>query len=194
MPYAFGKLKERYLGALVHMIIDGTAIGTVEAPISSGPSAKPAPAKFTADYSLGRVNNAKPVQKTKERTREWAKPGGGYQERTLTTITEDAMEVTFIDYATAFFDQLNFGLMDVPADGVSQQPFEKADRYADAWVQVTFVEEDGTIMGVLTHHARVSIQTAPEIKSEDGSPVYKIAHLGDGGALDTYIPYPVEES
>jgi hypothetical protein len=72
-----------------------------------------------------------------------------------------------------------------------QQAFASADRYKDGWAQLTMIEEDGTVSGILTVHVRLEISAAPEIKNEDGSPVWRIAHLADAGALDTYIPYPV---
>ncbi len=190
MAYAFGNLKERLTGALIHFIPDGTDIGDEEDPLIVGASVKPAAVAFTADYSLGRVNNSKYVPKTKDRVREWALPTGGYKERTTKLFTEDAYEVTTIDYPTALFDQLAFGLAAAPVANTPQQAFKAANRYKDGWVQLTFVEEDGTISGVLTYHIRLEIQTAPEIKNEDGSPVWKLAHLGDGGALDIYLPYP----
>jgi hypothetical protein len=186
MAYEFGTLKERLTGSLIRFIPDGEVIST----ITIGKSAKPADAAFTDDYSLGRVNNSKYVPKTKERVREWALPTGGYKERTTKSTTEDAYEITVIDYATALFDQLLFGLAAVPAADSEQQAFASADRYKDGWAQLTLIEEDGTVSGILTIHVRLEIQTAPEIKNEDGSPVWRLAHLADGGALDTYIPYP----
>jgi hypothetical protein len=190
MAYAFGTLKERLTGALIHFVKDGTAVGTVEVPVASSKTAKPAASFFTDDYSLGRINNSKYVPKTKDRTREWALPTGGYKERTTKQVTEDAYEITVIDYATALFDQLAFGLAAAPVANASQQAFQAADRYVDGWAQLTLKEEDGTTLGVLTIHVRLEIQTAPEMKNEDGSPVWRISHLADAGALDTYLPYP----
>lgn len=190
MPYAFGTLKERFTGSQIHFVLDGTDISEDETPSLTSNLIKPVAAFFTDDYSLGRVNNSKYVPTTKERKREWALPTGGYKERTTKTTTEDAFEITVIDYATALFDQLLFGLDAAPVDNTPQQAFKSADRYKDGWAQVTLIEEDGTVSGVLTIHVRLEIQTAPEIKSEDGSPVWKISHLADGGALDTYLPYP----
>ena len=186
MAYAFGTLKERLTGAGIRFVKDGTTISA----IIIGAAAKPAAAAFTDDYSLGRINNSKYVPKTKDRVREWALPTGGYKERTTKLTTEDAYEITVIDYATALFDQLAFGLAGPPVANASQQAFAAADRYVDGWAQLTMIEEDGTISGILTIHVRLEISAAPEIKNEDGSPVWRIAHLADGGALDTYIPYP----
>lgn len=186
MAYAFGTLKERFNGALFHFIKDGTVVST----ITIGKAAKPAAIAFTDDYSLGRVNNSKYVPQTKDRKREWALSTGGYKERTTKTVTEDAYEITVIDYATGLFDQLAFGLAGPAVAGASQQAFASATRYKDGWAQITLTEEDGTISGVLTLHVRLEIQTVPEIKSEDGSPVWKVTHLADAGALDTYVPYP----
>jgi len=186
MAYAFGNLKERLTGAKFRFIKDGTVISTQ----TIGKAIKPADVAWTDDYSLGRINNSKYVPTTKERKREWALDTGGYKERTTKSVTEDAYEITVIDYATALFDQLLFGLETAPVADTEQQAFASADRYKDGWAQLTFIEEDGTISGVLTIHVRLEIQTAPEIKNEDGSPVWKISHLADAGELDTYIPYP----
>jgi hypothetical protein len=186
MAYAFGTLKERLTGALIRFVPDGTIVSTV----TIGATAKPATIAFTDDYSLGRINNSKYTPKTKERTREWAKPTGGYKERTTKSVTEDAYEITVIDYATALFDQLAFGLAAAPVVNVSQQAFAASNRYKYGWAQLTLIEEDGTISGLLTIHIRLEIATVPELKNEDGSPVWRISHLGDGAALDTYLPYP----
>lgn len=187
MPYAFGNLKERLTGALIRFVPDGTVIST----ITIGKAAKPAAIAFTDDYSLGRINNSKYSPKTKDRVREWALPTGGYKERTTKTVTEDAFEITVIDYATTLFDRLAFGLATAPVATTAQQAFKKADRWVDGWAQLTMIEEEGIISGILTAHMRLDIQTAPEIKNEDGSPVWRISHLADAGALDDYLPYPV---
>ncbi|MFT3991176.1 MAG: hypothetical protein QM680_07180 [Luteolibacter sp.] len=55
--------------------------------------------------------------------REWALPTGGYKERTTKSTTEDAFEITVIDYATGLFDQLLFGLASVPVADTAQQAF-----------------------------------------------------------------------
>ncbi len=186
MPYAFGTLKERLNGALIRFVKDGTVISA----LTISESVKPALIAFTDDYSLGRINNSKYVPKTKDRVREWALPTGGYKERTTKSTTEDAYEITVIDYATELFDQLAFGLAAVPVAAASQQAFASADRYKDGWAQLTMIEEGGTVSGILTVHVRLEISAAPEIKNEEGSPVWRISHLADAGALDTYIPYP----
>lgn len=187
MPYEFGVLKERLTGALFRFVPDGTVIST----ITISKVAKPALIAFTDDFSLGRINNSKPVPKTKDRVREHVAETGGYKERTIKTVTEDAYEITVIDYATALFDRLAFGLNAAPVANTPQQAFQRSDRYMNGWAQLTFIEENGTRSGILTAHMRLEIQTAPEIKNEDGSPVWRISHLADGGALDTYLPYPV---
>lgn len=186
MPYEFGTLKERLTGALIRFIPDGEVIST----ITIGKAAKPAESAFTDDYSLGRINNSKYVPKTKDRVREWSLPTGGYKERTTKQTTEDAYEITVIDYATALFDQLAFGLAAAPVDATSQQAFASAIRSKDGWAQLTMIEEDGTKSGILTIHVKLEISAAPEIKNEDGSPVWRITHLADAGSLDTYEPYP----
>ena len=185
MAYAFGTLKERLTGAEFHFIADGTVVSTV----TIGAAAKPAAAAFTGDYSLGRINNSKYVPKTKDRNREFY-DGTQWKERTTKSVTEDAFEITVIDYATSLFDQLAFGLESAPVDDTEQQAFAAGNRYKDGWAQLTLKEEDGTVMGVLTIHVRLEIATHPEIKNEDGSPVWRIVHLADAGELDGYIPYP----
>jgi hypothetical protein len=191
MAYQFGKLRERLTGSLFHFIKDGTDISEDETPSLVSNLVKPAAAVFTDDYTMGRINSSKYVPKTKERTREWSKETGGYKTRTTKQVLEDAFEITVIDYATALFDQLAFGLAGAPVDNAAQQAFSAADRWVDGWAQLTIIEEDGTKSGILTIHVRLEIATAPEMKNEDGSPVWRIAHLDDGGALDLYLPYPV---
>ena len=186
MAYEFGTLIERLLGAQLHFIPDGTVISTV----TMSASAAPANSAFTDDFSLGRVTSAKATGKTKDRTREWALPTGGYKERVTKVVTEDSFEFTMVDFATALYDQLAFGLASAPVDNTSQQAFAAADRYKDGWILITFIEEDGTVSGLLRIHARLELAAQPEIKNEDGSPVWRIAHLADGGALDLYTPYP----
>lgn len=184
--YAFGTLKERLTGALIHFIPDGTTISAVVID----KDAKPAAAAFTDDYKLGDVNNSKYVPKTKDRVREFALATGGYKEKTTKMFTEDAFEITVVNYATALFDQLAFGLETAPVADTEQQAFAAANRYKDGWAQMTLKEEDGTSSGVLTIHVRLEISAVPEIKNEDGSPVWRITHLADGGEFDTYLPYP----
>lgn len=186
MAYAFGTLIERLQGAQLHFIPDGTTISSV---VMSA-TAAPALAAFTSDYTLGRVNSAKSTAKTKDRVREWALADGGYKERTTKSVVEDSFEVTVIDYATALYDQFAFGLETAPVDNTAQQAFKAADRYKDGWILITFIEEDGTISGKLRIHARLELSAQPEIKNEDGSPVWRIAHLADGSTLDLYTPYP----
>lgn len=186
MAYEFGTLIERLLGAQLHFIPDGEVISTV----TMSATAAPANSAFTSDYTIGRVNNAKYTPTFKDRTREWALSTGGYKERTTKTPVEDAFEVTVVDYATALYDQFTFGLETAPVVNTAQQAFVAADRYKDGWILITFIEENGTIAGKLRIHARLEIATHPEIKNEDGSPGWRIAHLGDGGTLDLYTPYP----
>ena len=186
MPSVIGPLKERLTNAFFHFIVDGTVISTV----TIGKSAKPADEAFTDAFKVGDVNSAKYLPKTKDRTREYALETGGYKERTTKSVVEDVFEITVINYASKLFDELAFGLAEPPVDDTEQQAFAAADRYRDGWARLTLREEDGTILGVLTFHVRLEIATHPEIKNEDGSPVWRITHLADGGALDTYLPYP----
>ena len=183
MPAAFGTLIERLVGAEIFLAPDGSLIGTASAAISA--TAKPAtPATAYLDYNLGRVNTVKYAPKTKDRTREWASATGGYKERTTKVVTEDAMDVTLVEYPPQLFDQLMFGTAALAAVG-SQQAFEKANRYKDGWLYMKRINEAGVVIGIIEIHARLSIDTPPEDKNEPGSPVIHLVHLADAGALDT---------
>ena len=183
MPAAFGTLIERLVGAQAYFAPDGSTIGAAAAAISA--TAKPAtPATAYLDYNLGRINTVKHTPKTKDRTREWASPTGGYKERTTKAVVEDAMEITLVEYPPQLFDQLMFGTAALAAVG-SQQAFAKADRYKDGWLYMKRINEAGIVIGTLEIHARLSLETPPEDKSEPGSPVLRIVHLADAGALDT---------
>lgn len=183
MPAAFGTLIERLVGARVFFAPDGSTIGASAAAISK--TAKPAsPATAYLDYELGRVNTAKYVPQTKDRTREWASPTGGYKERTDKIVTEDAFDFTLIDYPPQLFDQLMFGTENLALPG-SQQVFKKATRYKDGWLYMFRINENGIVIGTLEMHARLSLEEVPEDKNEPGSPVFHVVHLADGGALDT---------
>lgn len=183
MPAAFGTLIERLVGAQIYFAPDGSLIGTAAAAISK--TAKPAtPATAYLDYDLGRVNTVKYVPKTKDRTREWASPTGGYKERTTKVVVEDAMDVTLVEYPPQLFDQLMFGTAALAAAG-SQQAFQKADRYKDGWLYMKRLNESGTAFNIIEIHARLSIETPPDDKNEPGSPVLHLVHLADAGALDT---------
>ena len=183
MPAAFGTLIERLVGAQIYFAPDGSLIGTASAAISA--TAKPAtPATAYLDYNLGRVNTVKYAPKTKDRTREWASATGGYKERTTKVVTEDAMDVTLVEYPPQLFDQLMFGTAALAAVG-SQQAFEKANRYKDGWLYMKRINEAGVVIGIIEIHARLSIDTPPEDKNEPGSPVIHLVHLADAGALDT---------
>jgi hypothetical protein len=186
MAYAFGTLIERLPGATIHFIPDGTTVSSV---VMSA-TAAPALAAFTSDYTLGRISSAKYTPKTKDRTREWALETGGYKERTTKITTEDAFEATVIDCATALVDQFSFGLETAPAANTAQQAFVAANRYKDGWILLTFIEEDGTESGKLRIHARLELNGVPEIKNEDASYVWRVAHLADAGNLDQLTPYP----
>lgn len=182
MPAAFGTLIERLVGAQVFFAPDGALIGAAAAAISA--TAKPAtPATAYVDYNLGRVNTVKYVPKYKDRTREWASATGGYKERTDKTVTEDAMDVTLVEYPPQLFDQLMFGTAALATAG-TQQAFQKATRYKDGWLYMKRINEAGVVIGIIEIHARLSIETPPEDKNEPGAPVLHLVHLADAGALD----------
>jgi hypothetical protein len=123
--------------------------------------------------------------------REYSKPTGGYKKRTRKIVVEDAIEVTMIDYAPKLFDQLMFGLATAPVSGTPQQAFADAKRYKEGWVRLKRINEDGTTLSVTELHVELSIATNPDDKNEHGSPVWRIAHLADAGALDTVnMTYP----
>lgn len=189
MAYEHGTLIERLIGATFHLILDGTDISDDETPLLAGPAVRPDAEAFTDDFSMGRINSAKHVPKTKDRVREFYS-GGAWRERTTKQVTEDPFEVTVIDYATDLFDQLAFGLAAAPVNNVSQVAFKTTKRYKDAWAMLKMFEEDGTVSGVLITHVRLEISAEPEIKNEDGSPVWRITPLADTADLDSYTPYP----
>lgn len=183
MPAAFGTLIERLVGAQVYFAPDGSLIGAASAAISA--TAKPAsPTTAYLDYNLGRVNTVKYVPKTKDRTREWASSTGGYKERTTKVVTEDAMDITLVEYPPQLFDQLMFGTAALATVG-NQIPFEKANRWKDGWLYMKRINEAGTAFNIIEIHARLSIETPPDDVNEPGSPVLHLVHLADAGALDT---------
>lgn len=187
MPAKFGTLVERLIGAQVYFAPDGELIGTASAAISA--TVKPAASSAYEDYSLGRVSMMGYDSKTKDRTREWGSPNGGYKQRTDSQVVEDAFLVSLIDYAPQLFDQLQFGTADLmdPGDG-AQQAFEKSNRYKDGWFYCKRINEAGVEITKLEIHARLYVNKFPEDKNEPGTPVLRIIHLGDGGALDEVTP------
>lgn len=184
MPAEFGTLIERLIGGQVFFAPDGALRGTTA---TSGPltaTLKPFNVSVYPDYSLGRLNALKYMPKTKDRTREWASPNGGYKERTTKVVVEDAFNFTCVEYAPQLFDQLMFGTASLAVAG-SQQAFQKANRYLDGWFYAKRINEAGVSIGLVEIHARLSIETFPEDKNEVSSPVFRIVHLADAGALDT---------
>jgi hypothetical protein len=134
---------------------------------------------------------AKYVPVTKERKREWAVSTGGYKERTDVVVVEDAFEFTMIDYAATLFDQLMFGMATTPVSGTAQTAFADPSRHKDGWVRMVRYDEDGNAFCELEIHSRLTLATIPEDKNEPGSPVIRVGHLADGGALDIVeITYP----
>jgi len=189
MAYAYGNLEERLPGAKFRFILDGTVISTQ----TIGKSVKPAADAFTDDYSLGKIGNAKYTPKTKDRSREWSREDGkGWAERNEKIVTEDAHQITMIEFPSKIHDRLAFGLETAPVDDTEQQAYATSDRGLNGWAQFTLTKQDGTATGVLTLHIRLELETTPEIKNEYGSPVWRIVHLKDASptTLDTYKPYP----
>lgn len=189
MASKFGEIVERLTGAEVFFAPDGSNLGTVETPDLVTKTNKPSGAEWD-DYNLGRVTTAKYDPKTKDRTREWGLPTGGFKVRTDTIVIEDAFDFTMIDFAATLFDQLMFGMETEPVDNVSQQVFKSATRYKDGWIFLKRYNEDGSILCKLELHVRLTLKTIPEDKNEPGSPVLRVAHLADGAALDTIIFNP----
>lgn len=184
---AFGTLVERLIGAQVFFIPDGTELISTE---NASKTEKPADGDW-ADFDLGRVNMAAYKPETVDSVREYGAAGGGYKKQTRKVVVEDAIEVTVIDYAPKLFDQLMFGLAAVPVSGTPQQAFANANRHKDGWVRLKRINEDGTTLSLAELHVRLSIATNPDDKNEPGSPVWRIAHLADAGALDTVnMTYP----
>jgi hypothetical protein len=189
MAYAYGNLEERLPGAKFRFILDGTVISAQ----TIGKSVKPADVAFTDDYSIGKIGNAKYTPKTKDRTREWSREDGlGWVERNEKIVVEDAHQITVIEFPSALYDRLAFGLAAAPVADTAQQAYATSDRGLSGWAQFTLMKQDGTVTGVLTLHIRLELETTPEIKNEYGSPVWRIVHLKDASpvSLDTYKPYP----
>lgn len=186
MAAKFGTLVERLVGAEVFFAPDGETIGAASAAISK--LVKPAtPASAYPDYNLGRVTMVKYDPKTKDRVREWASSSGGYKERTDKVVLSDQFQFTSIDYAPQLYDQLMFGTANLADPTVSsgvQQAFQKSNRYKDGWLYMFRYNEAGTKITTLEIHVRISIDTPPEDKNEPGSPVWRVVHLADAGALD----------
>jgi hypothetical protein len=189
MPYAFGTLKQRLQGAQIKFIPDGTVIGENTIAVDEAPVL----ADFTDDYLIGTVALAKYVPTVEERPRKKYVVGSGWKQTKDKLILEDAFEVTMDDFATGLHDQLAFGLANTPAANTAQQIFADQDRLKEGWILINLYEVEGggdDISGQAIFHAKLELQTVPEIKDEKGSPVWKITHLADGGALDTFKPYP----
>lgn len=184
MPAEFGTLVERLVGGQVFFAPDGALRGTTATTGALSATLKPFNVSVYPDYSLGRVNMLKYTPKTKDRTREYASPTGGYKERNTKVIVEDAFDLTTIDYAPQLFDQLMFGTASLATVG-SQQAFQKANRYIDGWLYMKRINENGVTIGLIEIHARLSIESFPEDKNEHGSPVFHVVHLADAGPLDT---------
>jgi len=184
MPAEFGTLVERLVGGQVFFVPDGALRGTTASTGAVSATLQPFNVSVYPDYSLGRVNMLKYTPKTKDRTREYAASTGGYKERTTKIVVEDGFDFTVIDYAPQLFDQLMFGTAALAAVG-SQQAFQQANRYKDGWFYCKRINESGVVIGIIEIHARLSIESFPEDKNEPGSPVIRIVHLADGGALDT---------
>lgn len=187
MPAAFGTLIERLVGAEIFFAPDGELIGAAAAAISA--TVKPATAGDYADYNLGRVQKIAYQPTTKDRSREWASPTGGYKNRKDTQVVEDAFVGSLIDYAPFLFDQMMFGTAGLadPADG-AQQAFEKGTRYKDGWLLMKRYNENGTAITTLEIHARLYVEKFPEDMNEPGTPEFRIIHLADAGALDEITP------
>jgi len=182
MSNPFGTLIERLVGGQIYFAPDGALIGATTSAISlSVPPATPATSMM--DYNLGRLTSIKYDPKTKDRTREWASPNGGYKQRTDKVVQADGFVFTSVEYAPQLFDQLMFGTAALAAAG-SQQIWQKSNRYKDGWCYVIRTNESGVNIGLILIHARLSLDAVPEDKNDPGNPVWRISHLADAGALD----------
>jgi hypothetical protein len=183
MATPFGTLIERLVGAQVYFAPDGALIGATSTAISAV-IAPATPATSMLDYNLGRINTVKYDQKTKDRTREWAAPTGGYKERTDKVVISDSLVFTCIEYAPQLYDQLMFGTAALAAVG-SQTLWEKANRYKDGWAYIKRINEANVSIGLILAHVRLSLDAPPEDKNEPGNAVWRMADLADAGALAT---------
>ena len=188
MATPFGTLIERLVGGQIYFAPDGALIGATTSAISK--TVPPAtPATSMMDYTLGRITSIKYDPKTKDRTREWASPYGGYKQRIDKVVQSDGMVFTSVEYAPQLFDQLMFGTAALAAAG-SQQLWQQANRYKDGWCYAIRYNEAGVSIGLLLVHSRLSLDAVPEDKNDPGNPVWRITHLADAGALD-HIPFAV---
>jgi hypothetical protein len=189
MASKFGQLVERLVGAQIWFVPDGENLGSEQTPDLVTASNPPGEEDWE-DYDLGRVNQAAYDPRTRERTREWASPTGGYRERTDVVVLEDAFNFTMIDVAEQLFDQLMFGLAAPPEADTAQQAFASAKRHKDGWVRLRRINEDGTTLCLAELHVRLRLQTIPTDSNEPQSPVLRVSLLGDGGEGDTIVFNP----
>ena len=182
MASKFGQLVERLTGAKLYFVPDGANIGTVETPDLVSITNKPSGTEWD-DYDVGRVNKAKHTPKTKPRTREYYVPGRGYVEDSEDIVIQDAFEFTMIDFAAKLYDQLQFGMASEPVSGTPQQAFATTRRSKVGWARIVR-EDQGEDLCECEIWVRLSLATIPEDQNAPGDPVYRIAHLATGGALD----------
>ena len=192
MPTAFGSIAERITGARFWFVPDGSDISDDETPELTGPTAKPADDADWADYNIGQITQAAYDPTFTEREREFfSNELLRYVKRTDKVIDEDAFNLTMIEYASTVFDRIMFGLASDPEDDTEQQIFVATKRERDGWGRMIRYNEDKSVLCQLEFHLRLTIQENPADSSEPGSPVWRIAHLGDATpALETIIFNP----
>ncbi|MEI8038403.1 MAG: hypothetical protein WCJ14_08435 [Verrucomicrobiota bacterium] len=195
MASKFGTLAERLVGAKFWFVPDGSNIGTVLVPAVSSKTVKPASGAPWLDYDMGRITSAKYDPVTQDREREFYVAGVGYKKRKDKWVVTDAFNLTTIDYAETLFDQLMFGLVTAPEDGVSQAAFRNSMRFKDGWALIIRYNEDGSILCQVELHVRLQIAAHPEDKNDPGSPEWRIEHLADAAdALEQVTFRPTEST
>jgi len=175
----FNNIQERWVGAKIEFVPDGTDIGTVEDPSLVSATTKPATDMIWNAWHFGDVVSRKPDNKTKTVNREYfSRVAKKYIEREDVRVTQDRFVVTMKDFCS-LHDQLSFGLASAPVNNTPQPTFATIDRSINGWVRLTRYNEDGVAISKTEFHGKVDLPEIPEDKNEFGSPTYRFQHLKD---------------
>ena len=187
----FANIQERWVGAKIEFVPDGSNIGTVGSPILTGKTVKPATDEVWNAWHFGDVVSLKPDHKKKSSAREYfSRASSTYIERENERVIQARYVATMKDFSS-LHDQLAFGLAEAPEDDTPQSPFAVTDCSLDGWVRMTRKNDDGTAISQLIFHGKADLPDIPEDKNEFGSPTYRFAHLKDADpAMESYTPFP----